>query len=57
MAIEDSRWGIVSAKTAGLKCVGITNTYPASELTDADLVIASLDEFTGALIERLRSVT
>ena len=57
VAIEDSRWGIVSAKTAGLSCIGITNTYPASELTDADLVIASLDEFTGALIEQLRAVT
>ena len=53
VAIEDSRWGIVSAKTAGLQCVGITNTYAASELTDADAVITSLDEFTGDLFERL----
>ena len=27
VAIEDSRWGIVSAKAAGMTCVGITNTY------------------------------
>ncbi len=53
VAIEDSRWGIVSARTAGLKCVGITNTYPASELTEADEVIASLEEFTEELIARL----
>jgi beta-phosphoglucomutase len=53
VAIEDSRWGIVSAKTAGLHCVGITNTYPASELSDADAIIASLDEFTRELIDRL----
>jgi beta-phosphoglucomutase len=53
VAIEDSRWGIESAKTAGMKCVGITNTYPASELTTADRVIASLDEFTEALISSL----
>jgi beta-phosphoglucomutase len=53
VAIEDSRWGIVSAKTAGLKCVAITNTYPASELTDADAVIGSLEEFTSELIQQL----
>ena len=53
VAIEDSRWGIVSAKQAGLPCVGITNTYPASELTDADVIISSLEEFTAELIEKL----
>lgn len=53
VAIEDSRWGIVSAKTAGMKCVGITNTYPAAELEAADTVIASLDDFTADLIARL----
>ncbi len=53
VAIEDSRWGIESAKTAGMKCVGITNTYPASELTTADRVISSLEEFTEELIAGL----
>ena len=53
VAIEDSRWGIESAKAAGMKCVGITNTYAASELTAADRVIASLDEFTESLIRTL----
>ena len=53
VAIEDSRWGIESAKSAGLRCVGITNTYPAAELSRADRVIASLDEFTPTLIHAL----
>jgi beta-phosphoglucomutase len=53
VAIEDSRWGIESAKTAGLKCVGITTTYPAQELASADRVVASLDEFTADLIREL----
>lgn len=53
VAIEDSRWGIESAKIAGLKCVGITNTYAASELDTADRVVASLREFTRELIESL----
>ena len=53
VAIEDSRWGIESAKAAGLKCVGITNTYAADELHTADAVVASLDEFTAELIRAL----
>ena len=53
VAIEDSRWGIESARAAGLKCVGITNTYPASELRAADRVVSSLNEFTADLIRGL----
>lgn len=53
VAIEDSRWGIESAKTAGLKCVGITNTYEASQLATADRVVSSLAEFTPELIRTL----
>jgi beta-phosphoglucomutase len=53
VAIEDSRWGIESAKRAGLRCVGITQTYPASELPGADRIIDSLDEFTTELIAAL----
>jgi beta-phosphoglucomutase len=53
VAIEDSRWGIESAKAAGLSCVGITTTYSREHLTNADRVIGSLKEFTPALIESL----
>ena len=53
LAIEDSRWGIVSAKSAGLRCVGITQSYLAHELADADAIIGSLDEFTVEFIEQL----
>ncbi|MEO6213143.1 MAG: HAD family phosphatase [Vicinamibacterales bacterium] len=53
VAIEDSRWGIESAKAAGMTCVGITNTYAAADLTAADMVISSLDELTSQLIRRL----
>ena len=44
-AIEDSPAGVASAKTAGLKCIGITNSFPAEKLKDAgaDLVIDSLE--------------
>jgi len=51
LAIEDSHWGIESAKAAGLSCVGITNTYPRDQLALADRVIDSLDELTPAFVE------
>ena len=53
VAIEDSRWGIESAKGAGLRCVGITQTYPAAGLPGADAIIDSLDEFTVDLLAAL----
>jgi hypothetical protein len=43
----------VSAKSAGLRCVGITQSYLAHELADADAIIGSLDEFTVEFIEQL----
>jgi beta-phosphoglucomutase len=43
VAIEDSKWGLVSARGADLRCVAVTNTYPADELrADAELVVAGL---------------
>jgi beta-phosphoglucomutase len=53
IAIEDSRWGIASAKSAGLACVGITTTYSREHLTAADWIVASLDEFTPDLVEAI----
>lgn len=53
VAIEDSRWGLESARTAGLRTVGITHTYPAAQLGPADVVITSLAEFTPALVRSL----
>jgi beta-phosphoglucomutase len=55
VAIEDSRWGIVSAKAAGMWCIGITHTYPVSELMDADAIVTSLDEIAPRLIRSLGS--
>lgn len=54
VAIEDSKWGLMSARAAGMKTVGITQTYPASELVDAaDVVIDHLDQFTPELLRSL----
>jgi HAD superfamily hydrolase (TIGR01509 family) len=56
-AIEDSRWGIESAKSAGLSCVAVTTTYSAEQLAGADRIVSSLEEFTPALIESLSGKT
>ncbi|MEN6385207.1 MAG: HAD family phosphatase [Phycisphaerales bacterium] len=53
IVIEDSQWGIVAAKKAGMKIIGITNSYPANELEDADLVIDSVSDLKISDLERL----
>jgi beta-phosphoglucomutase len=50
VAVEDSRWGLESARAAGLKTVAVAHTYPAEELTQADLVIGHLDLLTWELL-------
>ena len=44
VAVEDSRWGLESARAAGLRTVAVAQTYPAATLS-ADLVIASMADF------------
>lgn len=53
VAIEDSRWGLESAQGAGLRCVGVTNSYPASELPQAELVVSGLGALTLTALDRL----
>jgi HAD superfamily hydrolase (TIGR01509 family) len=52
-AVEDSRWGLESARAAGLHTIAVTHTYPAAELGDADLVISSLDALDPATLVRI----
>jgi beta-phosphoglucomutase len=53
VAVEDSRWGLASARDAGLRCVGVTNSYPASELEGAELTVDGLNSLTIPMLERL----
>ena len=53
VAIEDSRWGLESARGAGLRCVAVTNSYPADELGEADLTAGGLDKLTLETLDRL----
>lgn len=50
VAIEDSPWGLQSARGAGLRTIGITTSYAAPALTDAMHVVTSLDDITPALL-------
>ena len=53
VAIEDSRWGLESAQGAGLRCVGVTNSYHAKELPQAELVVSGLGALTLTALDRL----
>jgi beta-phosphoglucomutase len=53
VAVEDSRWGLMSAKGAGLHTVAVTHSYAASNLAEADVVIDHLDELTPELLAGL----
>ena len=48
LVIEDSIVGIEAAKAAGMRCVAVTNSYSAQELTAADQVVTSLEGFDPA---------
>jgi beta-phosphoglucomutase len=46
VALEDSPWGLESARVAGLRTVAVTHTYPAAALAVADLVVDGLQSLT-----------
>ena len=52
VAVEDSPWGLQSAKAAGLHTVAVAHTYVSTAL-EADLVISSLDDLDMAVLDRL----
>lgn len=46
VAVEDSMWGIESALAAGLRCVGVAQTYAASRLGTAQVVVPTIADVT-----------
>ena len=52
VAIEDSRWGLESARAAGMKTVAVAQTYDADSIGPADLVIPSMLTFDLELLRR-----
>ena len=53
VAIEDSVWGLESARGAGLRCVGVTTSYSAAELAGAELIVDGLKTLTIPMLDRL----
>jgi beta-phosphoglucomutase family hydrolase len=44
IVIEDAIAGVEGARNAGMKCIAVTNTHKAAELSRADLVVDSLEK-------------
>jgi len=44
IVIEDSLLGIKAAKSAGMRCLAVTNTHPKEDLGEADKVVNSLED-------------
>jgi beta-phosphoglucomutase len=53
LVIEDSKEGIRGARRAGMKCLAVTNSHPATELHEADAVVKSLAEVNLAFLQDL----
>ena len=54
VAIEDSHWGLTSARDAGLRCVAVTTSYSADAL-DAELVVEGLGALSPGILDNLVS--
>lgn len=55
LVIEDSKEGIRGARSAGMKCLAVTNSHPADLLNEADAVVESLEPLTLKALEALWS--
>jgi len=55
IVVEDSHWGLKAARAAGMKTVAATNTYDASQLKQADKIVARLDGLTLADLHKICS--
>ena len=53
VVVEDAIAGVEAARRAGMRCVAVTTTNPASALGDADVVVERLDELAGDVFGRL----
>ena len=53
LVIEDSVAGVEAARSAGMKCLAVSNSYPSQRLKEANLVVPSL---MGIDLERLESL-
>ena len=53
IVLEDSKNGVQSAISAGMKCIAITNTEDRNKLTKADHIIDSYSALTDTFIQNV----
>jgi beta-phosphoglucomutase family hydrolase len=44
VVLEDAIAGVAAAKTAGMKCIAVTNSHPVDRLEKADVIVDSLEK-------------
>jgi beta-phosphoglucomutase len=55
VVIEDAIAGVAAAKSAGMKCLAVTNSHPADKLEKADLIVNSLEQIDISVLSGLFS--
>jgi len=53
VVFEDAPSGVQAAKAAGAKCIAVTNSTTAENLSQADLICVSLEQINLAIITKL----
>lgn len=53
VVIEDSKEGVRGARRAGMKCLAVTNSHPAEQLSEADDVVKSLEQVDLTFLKNL----
>jgi beta-phosphoglucomutase len=53
VVIEDAIAGVAAAKSAGMKCIAVTNSHPGASLKNADLIVDTLEEVDISVLSRL----
>ena len=55
VAIEDSHWGLESARAAGFRTIAVTTSYEARDLGSSDLIVPDISHVTPELLDRVVS--
>lgn len=53
LVVEDAIAGVQAAAAAGMKCLALTTTNPASRLSQADLILADPSELTAEMLQKM----
>jgi beta-phosphoglucomutase family hydrolase len=53
VVFEDAKVGVTAGKAAGMKVIAVTNTYPAEELKEADLIVESLENISVKILQEM----